>query len=342
MKKNKLILALCFLPLFILGLNAQEKHVFSEKAKTAFEKVATPESSLRWMKLNETEKVSKDKFLQKSKVIFDLDEKTAFKEIRVNEGENGWLHHRLQQTHNNIPIFGVEYLIHEKNGLVETANGNVIAGLDVNTVPSISEEVALRMLLDEIGAKKYAWEDDFSEKMIKHQKEEENATNFPKGELIIVSTNGNFDSEDLTLGYKFRIKTIKPFSHSDYIVDAFAGSIVYKNSLLCQAIGTAHTHRYGQQDITTKESNGVYRLIDEGRNIETYNGLGLDSDDVGAVNYINTDTTWDDPDHKSACEAHWVMGKTYDYFFDTLNWQGHDGYGSKLVTWANVGTNWRH
>ena len=347
-KKNKpqrlimkiLNFTLILILLSILGLNAQEKYTFSEEAQTAFKKIATPESTLRWMTVKETEKVPKAEFLQKSKAIFDLDEKTDFTEIRVNKGSNGWLHYRMQQTHNSIPILGAEYLIHEKNGLIETANGDVLAGLNISTTPSISEEVALQMLLNEIGAETYAWEDDFSEKMLKHQQEDVNATYFPKGELIIVSTNGDFNPENFTLGYKFRIKTIHPFLHADYVVDAFTGLVVYENSLLCQATGTCQTHRYGQQTITTKYSNNIYSLIDEDRNIETYNGLGFDSDDVSAINNIDSDNIWNNIEHRSACEAHWVIGKTHDYFLNKHNWRGYDGFGSKLLAWVNVGNNW--
>ena len=343
----------------IIGLNAQEKHVFSEKAKTAFKKMVTPESTLRWMTIEETEKVPKAEFLEKSKMIFDLDEKTAFKEMRVNKGESNWLHYRLQQTYNDIPIFGAEYLVHEKNGLVETANGNVVTGLNISTTPSISEEVALQMLLNEIGAEKYTWEDDFSEKMLKHQtqvrancnspqrriqKEDQNATYFPKGELIIVSANGDFNPENFTLGYKFRIKTVQPLSHFDYIVDAFTGSVVCKNSLLCQydVQGTCMTHRYGTQTITTDFDGVQYSLKESDRNIETYNGLGLDASDVVAEYYYDSDNIWNNANQRSACEAHWALEKTYDYFLVEHSWQGYDGNGSKFIAWVNVRSNWNN
>ena len=328
--------------LSIMGLNAQEKHVFSEKAKAAFKKIATPESTLKWMTIKETEKVSKDEFLQKSKAIFDLNAKSNFKEIRVNEGANGWKHHRLQQTFDEIPIFGAEYLLHEKNGLVETANGQIVAGLKLSTTPSITEEVALQMLLNEIGAEKYAWEDAFSEKIIKDQKEDKNATYYPKGELIIAPNIEDFNSEDFTLAYKFRIKTLQPFSHVDYIIDAFTGNLIYENNLLCQndVQGTCQTHHYGTVPITMDYDGTDYRLKESGRNIETYNGNGHKSENVTVLHFANPTPNW--TTHKSGCEAHWVVENTYDYFLNAHYWQGHDDYGSRVITWANVGNNWNN
>jgi len=365
---------LLYVFLTIVGLNAQNTHVFSENAKTSFKKVATPESTLKWMTIKETEKVSKDLFLQKSKVIFDLDEKTTFKEIRVNEetqfsddgqnsiaegtqnliaektrssvaeGTRSWKHYRLQQMYKGIPIEGVQYLLHEKNGLIETANGNVVTGLDLNTMPSISEEAALQTLLNEIGANKYAWESENWENLLKDQSQDENATYFPKGELVIATTSEKLIAEDLTLGYKFKVKTVDPISHAEYIVDAFTGDLIHKNSLLCQSdvVGTCQTHRYGMQNITTHYDNTDYRLTQSGRNIETYNGNGDDSDGLGVIYFNNSTNTWNSPNHRSGCETHWVLEETYDYFLNEHNWQGHDNNGSKLTTWVNVGNNWNN
>ena len=321
--------------LFVIGLNAQEKqekYVFSEKAKVAFENVATPESTLKWMEIKKTERVPKDLFLTKSKEIFDLNEKSTFKEIKVNQTGNDWQHYRLQQMYEGIPIEGAHYLLHEKNGLIETANGHVVAGINVNTTPSISEEIALQMLLNEIGANKYAWEGN------------QNENSFPTGELAIVSTTGDLNAEDFVLGYKFKIKSINPLSHAEYIVDAFTGSLLHKNSLLCQydVQGTCQTHRYGTQSITMDYDNNDYRLTESGRNIETYNGNGDDLDDLGVLYFNNPTNNWTNPNHTSGCEAHWIVEQTYDYFLDKHNWQGHDGSGSKMMTWVNVGDNWKN
>ena len=330
--------------LFAMSLNAQKTQGFSEKAKASFKKVTTPESTLRWMTIKEPEKVSKDLFLQKSKVIFDLDEKTTFKEIGVSKESQlsninqGWKHYRLQQMYKGIPIEGAHYLLHEKNGLIETANGDVVAGLDINTMPSISEDAALQMLLDEIGANKYAWESKNQENLIKNQFKDQNATYFPKGELVIATTSEKLTAEDLTLGYKFKVKTIDPLSHAEYIVDAFTGNLIHKNSLLCQydEQGTCQTHRYGQQTITTDYDNTNYRLTQSGRNIEMYNGNGDDRRELETTHFSNLTNDWSDPDHRSGCEAYWALEQTYDYFQDRLNWKGHDNNGSELTVWVNV------
>ena len=330
MKNHYLILFLTIIS--IIGLNAQvttNNHIFSENAKTTFKKMTTPESTLDWMTIKESEKVTKEEFLQKSKEIFDLNEKTNFKEIRINEGINGWKHHRLQQTFNDLPIFGAEYLLHEKDGLIQTANGHVIAGLNLNTTPAISEEVALQMLLNEIGAEKYAWE------------REQHATEFPKGELVIATTTGELQTEDFALGYKFKVATQKPLSHAEYIVDAFTGSVIYKNTLLCQndVQGTCQTHRYGTQTITMDYNGTDYRLEESDRNIRTYDGDGSNSDDLSVTPFKNPTNHWDNPDHRSGCEAHWVVEQTYDYFENEHNRLGYDGNGSRVTTWVNVGNN---
>ena len=331
MKNHYLTIVLTILS--IIGLNAQgitEKHVFSENAKATFKKMTTSESTLDWMRIKESEKVSKEKFLQKSKEIFDLNEKTNFTEIKVNEAKNGWKHHRLQQMYEGIPIEGAHYLLHEKDGLIETANGNVIAGLELSTTPAISEEIALQMLLNEIGANKYAWES------------EEHATELPKGELVIATTTDELKTEDLSLGYKFKVKTIDPLSHAEYIIDAFTGGLIYQNSLLCQydVQGNCQTHRYGEVSVTMDFDGTNYRLKQNARNIEMYNGNGQNSENVSYVHFTNPTNNW--TTYNSACEAYWVLENTHDYYLNEHNWNGYDDYGSRLTAWTYVGNNWNN
>ncbi len=348
MFKYLLTAILVFLSLF--DLLGQQKHVFSQKAKAAFNKLASPESTLKWITVNETEKVSKNSFLSKSKEIFDLDEKTTFQEIRVVNNKNKlnatWNHYRLQQMYNGIPIENAQYLLHEKNGLIETANGNVVPGLKINTTPAISEKVALEGLLKEINANKYVWENEHREEVLKAHLNDPNATNFPKGKLVIVSKTQNLEDKDYVLGYKFKIETISPFSLAEYVVDASTGTLVYKNSLLCQndVLGTCETHSYGNQTITMNYDNAVYTLKDNARNIETINGSGqICADDgsgqicpnIGIHPLENDAPDWDI--HQSGCEGHWAAEMTYDYLENKHDWTGYDNANNKLQIWVYMG-----
>ena len=331
---------LCYLLLFNLMSVGAQNNERTEKAKVAFEKMTTSESTWQWMKIKETEKVPKEIFLEKSREIFDLDEKTSFREIRVNLSKNNWKHYRLQQTFNNIPIDGAEFLLHEKNGLIQTANGEVVTGLELKTTPALSEEAALEILLKEIDAEQYAWESEFWENILKDQKEDEEVTHFPKGTLTIVSPDFDISKpDDFVLTYKFDVQTLKPFTHYRYFVDANTGEIVDKVTLMCQndVTGTCQTHSYGEQEIMTQLIGSNYVLKESGRNIETLNALGIES---SAYNpHQDSNNYWADSEDISGCEAHWAAEQTYDYFLSEHSLNGYNGFGQKMLIWVNYGQN---
>ncbi len=325
----------------ILDLKAQTSFEPSEKAKQTYEQLTTESSSWNWIELKETERMSRPAFLSKSRELFDLNEETEFEELRVNIRE-GWTHHRMQQSYKGVPVEGAIYLLHEKNGQIYTANGEVVSGLNLNAIPSLSEAEALKLLLDQINAETYAWEDPSFEAMVKVQQEDENATNYPKGSLVIAAPNADQIADNYVLAYKFTVETLKPMSHKEYIVNAHTGELVSVVSLLClcnsnSALGICETHSYGMKSIVTNFEDNTYKLYDEGRNISTYSAQNTQSYDL--FNIVDPDNNWTDLEDRTGCEAHWVAEQTYDYFVNTYGLEGYNGLGGRLLIWVNWGEN---
>ncbi len=332
--------ALCILTLTAQAQTMKKSDLLrSEKAQKTLKNIATPESNFEWLELKADKAIDKASFMLQTKVLFDLEEANDFVPIKTNS-DNNWTHHRLQQTYKGIPVEGAVYMVHEKEGLVRKANGDVVSDLDVSLIPTLTEQEALSSLLEHIGATKYAWEDPISEAMLQHQLQDETATHYPQGQLVIASPKDDLVAEHYALGYKFEVETIEPFSHMVYIVNAHTGAIIAQTTLLCQndVVGTCNTHSYGTQNITTTLNGGVYQLKETGRNIETYSAANF-INNLPANEIEDADNNWTDVNDKTACEAHWAAEQTYDYFYNEHSLLGYNGWNSKLLIWVNWGSN---
>ena len=98
----------------------------------------------------------------------------------------GGFHESYREYYNGIEVEGSRCTIHyDKEGNITSVNGNFRTINELIIVPAISEEAALQHALTDIGAEKYAWEDAGSEQMLKSLKGNPNATNYPRGKLVI-------------------------------------------------------------------------------------------------------------------------------------------------------------
>ncbi len=90
-----------------------------------------------------------------------------FRLIKETTDELGFSHLRFQQYYKGVKVENSEYLIHGKDGIIETINGDFKHVNLSSVVPSINEEQALAKALDYVNAKKYKWEDEAYEEFKK-------------------------------------------------------------------------------------------------------------------------------------------------------------------------------
>ncbi len=275
-------------------------------------------------------------------------EQISFQLIQKKTDELGYVHYRFQQTYQGIPLENAYYIAHEKDGFIQSLNGEIIHDFsNLNTQHSLSQTTALNRALKSIGAKKYKWEIPEEEKFIKREQNNLGASFFPKGQLTIIHQGGDFKSAaKLKLAYKFDIYAHEPMSRNEVFVDANTGAILYTENLIhdVDVSGTAQTAYSGSQTIQTEASNGAFRLTETGRGngIETYNmmrGTSYGS----AVDFTDTDNNWNNANSNKdqyATDAHWGTEMTYDYYLNVHSQNSIDGNGFKLRNYVHYRVNY--
>ncbi len=313
----------------------------SEKALKVFDRIAKAESSPHFLQLKDSEKMEKDAFLQTAKTLLDLSDKDDFQNLKVQTDELGWKHYKLQQTHQNIPIEFSQYLLHEKDGKIQVANGQTTPFLDLDPTPNFSDAAALQILLNEVNAEKYAWEENEMETMLKEVEQNAEATYCPKSELVWIDPTFENETENYKLAYKFDVFSIEPYERYYYYVDAKTGEILTKISRIHEndANGTASTNYYGTVNIKTDAHNGSYRLRETGRGNGICTFTCNNTTSFPMIDITDSNNSWFSSSTRNGCEAHWATEQTYDYFLSEHNRDSYDGQGAKLRSWVNYGNN---
>ncbi len=325
-----LLLAGCYLTTF--SSSAQSK-----KSTKEFEKIATSESTLTWMKVDKT--LNKTTFLESAKTVFNLDEKTTLKITSSSMDNIGWIQHRVQQHYNNVPIEGGNYILHEKDGLIQKANGNIIANFSNSQTVQISETEVIKKLLEKVKAEKYAWEDEGYESMLKRQQNDDNASFYPTAELVYYNFDFHNKNSAFNLCYKIDIYSIEPFERYWYYVDVESGELIDKVTRLlsnCSA-GTGSTNYVGTVNISTTKVGNQFHLRNScgSQIIATYDAENTYDKDYN--NFTDSDNNWTSSYQKSGVETHWGAQKSYEYFLNNHNLRSYDGNGAEILSWVHLG-----
>ncbi len=70
---------------------------------------------------------------------------------RLEEDSLGMHHLRFNQTANGVPVFGGQLIVHLRDGFITAVNGTYFPGLQVDTVPRLTQEEALAIVLQDVG-----------------------------------------------------------------------------------------------------------------------------------------------------------------------------------------------
>ena len=172
--KSSVILLMIFV-IPTLGQNIKDQDVTRNQTKRL------PEV----MKLSRDTKPTVNNFFSEFRTKFGMNQNNEFRAVRLSTSRDGHVHHRFRQFFKGIEIIGAQYILHEKDGFVEMANGHLVNELDLDVIPRLSEQEALKYALDHVGAAFYKWENENNEIFIKREQKDPNATFYPKGELLV-------------------------------------------------------------------------------------------------------------------------------------------------------------
>jgi Zn-dependent metalloprotease len=289
-------------------------------------------------------KVNSDEFAVKSflKTQFELSVNDNYKsEETIIEQE--FKSEKFQQYYRGMKVeYGILKVV-SRNNKLKTINGRHVEIKEINTIPKLTEEEALKIALDHVGAERYMWQDESNEQLLKSDLNDQNATYYPIGELVIIEKDLFGKNSIPVLAYKFDIYASYPVSRNYIYVNANDGEVVFQNPIIKNVQGTANTRYSGQRDIETQLSSSQYRLRDysRGNGVETFNmnnGTSYsnvsdfvdNNNDWTAAEYHNTDK--DD----AALDAHWGAEMTYDYFWVKHRRNSYNGSGAALKNYVHA------
>lgn len=245
-------------------------------------------------------------------------------------------------------IDNAEYLVHGRNGILETINGEYPEIDTVNILPRITEISAITRALNYVGAARYKWEDGNLEKMIKEQKKDLNATYYPKGELVFAIDRLKAGSHYL-LSWKFTISSLVPENEQLIYVNATSGEIIGDIPLICNINIpiNAQTLYSGNQNITGDTFAGGNRLhevrsttLGNTANIITLN-IQSGFNYATAVDFANSNTNFTQGSwstfnqNQSALDVHWGIEKVLDYWSSVHQRNSIDGAGLQATSYIH-------
>jgi Zn-dependent metalloprotease len=286
----------------------------------------SPEGLVVWMKNN-----------LNANSDFDL------KIVHNNTDVFGITHIKYQQIYKNIPVMGLELIMHLKNNKVYLINGNFMPNFSNNASANIDDKVAIQSALKTFPNSIFKWELPQEELLLKRLKNNPSATYFPKAELMGYCPTDTFALSDFKLCYEMSIYSASPLSHELIYVDAKTSEIIDRIEQICsiEHTGIAHTRYHGIRTITT-DSAGIdsFILYDKtrGRGILTMDARITQVDSIR--NFSDSDNEWNNTNvfqDDVATDVHWGSEMTYDYYKNTFNRISYDNDSSMIFSRVHVG-----
>ena len=113
-----------------------------------FSQIKTGESNLAIIEKNEWKKDlsgfdSHLDFFQNEKENLGLAKAEDLKFHQIVETRGGWKHTKYHQFYQDIPVLNGVYILHEKAGVLQKANGNLLPNIDIKTTPAFSAKAAI-------------------------------------------------------------------------------------------------------------------------------------------------------------------------------------------------------
>ncbi len=279
-------------------------------------------------------------FFQAYKQYFQLSDDNQIQAYRSSHNELG-SHHRYIQHYKGIPIIGAEYILHEKNGTVWHANGQLVHGLKMDVAPALSEQAALQAALRHLGAETYMWQNEANEAFLKRERADANATFYPKGELKLTSGRAEINAASMKLVYRFDIYAAKPLGRYYVDVDAKTGAVINQITRIhdVDIAGSGASLYNGTVSMTVDQVSGSsYRLQENGNtvraaDIRTFN-MNNGTNYSAATDF--TSTTANGPWDGAGVSAHWGAEATYDYYFVKHNRNSLNDAGFTLLSYVHT------
>lgn len=244
-------------------------------------------------------------------------------------------HTHVQQTHNGVPVFGGEAIVH-----LDTVNeveampttDNLVEGVDVNTTPNLAADDAIAAAKGKYKEKK-GCDDCF--------------TDPPQASLWILRHEG----VDY-LVYRVQLSRLDGTENTSepvYFINAHSGELVwsYDNLQTQAATGSGSSLYSGTQSINTYRSGSSYYMEDHTRLLGTFDNrnsakintsMGFITSYGTMYRFTDADNVWNTTTQRAGVDAQFGAAKVYDYFLNTFGRNGIDGAGGPRTLTSINGT----
>jgi bacillolysin len=291
---------------------------------------------------SEGKKPSTEAYPQVLKQYLGLSPVDEMRAIKQETDEIGYSHIYLQRYFKGIKVEHDICKVHTQNGLMESINGEFRNINTTSVTPNLTERSALQYALDFVGARTYMWELTKEEELLKKEKNDEEASYYPKGEKVMIMDETGLG--EAKIAYKFDVYASSPISRAYIYVDGNSGKILSVDAIIkhANATGTAATRYSSTQTITTDAVSATsYRLREtRGTNsgIQTYN-MNKGTNYANAVDFTDADNSWTEYNNtnkdNAALDAHWGAEKTYDYWLSVHGRNSYDNAGAIIKSYVH-------
>lgn len=249
----------------------------------------------------------------------------------------GLKHSTYQQYYKGLPVENFTYLIHEKEGIANIMNGEVLENINIDITPSLSSEESFKIALNNFKSNKWAWEDKDWE--AEKQADKVNQSWKPSGKLMIIDHVIDNVKEGV-LVYRFDVLSLEPYFQYAIYINANNGAMEKKTSLSKEANGTVYTRYDGTQPLTTYYRglpNWDFILKDDTRGSICTKNYSTTTWNLRA-HIDNHENLW----HNAGAEvdgatAQWAAEMTYDYYHTNQYRHGIDNNNIELRINRKVG-----
>ena len=286
-------------------------------------------------KLARAEAVSRMRLQRKltGKGIAPNDVKT--KRVFEDQDKTERVHTHVQQTHNGVPVFGGEAIVHlDTINEVEAqpTTDDLIPNIVVSTDPALTADYAITAAKAHYKEKKGC--DDC-------------LTDAPKAGLWVLRHEG---SDHLVYRVQLsRLDGTENTSEPVYFIDAHTGALVwsYDNLQTQAATGSGVSLYSGTQPISTFKSGTTYYMEDVSRGLGTFDNrnsakinltFGTITSFGSTYRFTDADNLWNTTAQKAGVDAHYGAAKVYDYFLNVHGRNGIDGAGGPRTIVSINGT----
>ncbi len=300
------------------------------------------------IRFTEADKVDESAALEMLAEKFQLEIGTDLVLKKVQDDELGMHHVQYRQFHQGIEIVGAGLGLHSRNGKLSFANYHLYAGLEISAMPSISDQNAVRIAIENLGLENPLWENNDMERWLQDHENDPNATWKPSPELILSISPSSGEKETIHLIWKMDLHSEDLLDGKIVYVDAHSGRVldVFETCHTTAVQGTAVTRYSGTQVFTTDSvAPNLFTLNDESRgagistlNLRKFTANNLDS----AVEFVDTDNFWDNANaakDDAATDCHWGVQNSYDYFLDVHGRNSYDGAGGSITSYVHYDNN---